>query len=359
MEVNKNSFLNTYKLDSKPKELKIFDLKNFELDSDPITFKENNQKDIFKLDSKLANPKLNSYKFVEPEKPNEDSVIKANYNKDSKTATVTSDTANLSTKTVYSENSKILSSEILSKDKDSTLKFATDFNPDQLKFKKFGIESKDASKEMKATFDPQVKNLKGEINTNFGSNIIKINSEHSFAGKASKMGAEYLNNDFKITSEYDLKGNGAKLGTEYKFNDFKVATNFDYLNKNNNIGVNLQYDDIEVKANLNGKDGYSLGNIEASKSFKIAEMLPTAKFSIDYDHQKNTIQKAGIDLDAKITKDVSVTFSSNLAASAKQNAVKINYDVYTNTKVSFEANTNGVDRDKSGYKISFSSNFKF
>lgn len=359
MEINNNLPLNNYKINDKAKISSESDLKHIDLSLKPNNLFSIETNDILKSDIKFSDKSIQSYKFVDSEKPKENDIIKANYDKDKKIATISSDLENLSTKTIYNENSKLISSEIISKSNDSNLKFTTDFNSQEVEFKKLGIESKDTNKTIKALYDPKAKNLKSEVNTKFGDDNIKFNSEYNFDNNGSKLGADYLTKDYKVSTEYDTESNDSKIGFEYKKESLKFKSNFDSINNNKNLGLNIQHDDLEISTHFDGKKGYSLSNIQASKSVKLSEALPTTKFSVDYDNQKNTFKKVGVDLDTKLTKDLSVTFSSNLASSSKQHAVKINYDVYTNTKVSLEANTNGVDKDKSGYKISFSSSFKF
>jgi hypothetical protein len=336
MEVNNNV---TRSIDNKPlntsskKEDKKIEDKKISLDIQT--------KDYIKIDTS-SKKSTEVFTFLDDNdkfniKINDNQDIKATYDKDNKVATISSDNEKFSSKTIVDEKSQALSTELTKKDNDSLFKISTGFDTKESQFKPIGIESNNKDTNLKALYDPNKNNLSGEINQKIGNQDIKIKSQYSLdsSDKSGKLGLEYSNSGFKINTDYS--------GSE----------------QNKDLNLNLKHEQIEINTNFDADKNFNLNGIQVAKPIKISENLPTANISVDYDNTKNSFKKVGVDINTNVSKDISVTFSSNLAKSAKEHAVKLNYDVYTNTKVSLEANMNGVDTSKSGYKISFSSGFKF
>ncbi|MFN8578101.1 MAG: hypothetical protein U0354_14780 [Candidatus Sericytochromatia bacterium] len=350
MEVSNNINIKTLQsksLSSLPKKEEKVDLKvNLKIepkDFIKIDTSSKNSTDIFKfLDDyesfKISKPNLKDPDLnIKLDKPVDNSKIKSIYDDNKKIATITSTDDKISTKTVFDEKDQSINTELITKEKDSSIKFIGGYNTKDAKIKPLGIESNDKDTTVKALYDPQRANLSGEIKQNIDGQGLKVKSE------------------------YNLKSpdKNGKVGLEYSISGIKINTDYSNVNSNKDVNLKLEHEQIELTTNFDANKNLDLKSVQIAKPIKFGDNLPTAKFSIDYDNQKNNFKKVGVDLNANITKEVSVTFSSNLAQSVKQHSVKLNYDVYNNTKVSLEGNLNGVDTSKSGYKISFSSGFKF
>lgn len=380
--------------------------------STPVQKKQEQQVDVKKPDLKIntkdylkidTNPKgsMQVYSFLDTpntketfsintdkNKPKDDDKVKANYDKDKKVATIESNDNKLSTKTVIDDSSKIMTTEIVTKGESTNFKVTGGYDNKDSQLKTLGIESISDNTNVKALYDPQKTNIAGEVTQKIGNQNVKIKSDYDFKGSdvknfgvetsddktsvktlfntgenslSAELNEKSGSGNYKVSGKYNLGlSSVGQFGVEYG-NDKGIKVNTDFSQNATDRGVKFRVssNDIEFGTDVDMKNKVGVNNIEVAKPVTLGKNLPTAKFSVGYDSTKNDFSKLGVDLNANIDEKVTVTFSSNLAQSARQHSVKLNYDVYTNTKIGIEANLNEVKRDTSGYKLTFSSGFKF
>ncbi len=390
MKIKNNSSINKITEKSivpiEKKSEKVIEHKNLlKIDTkDYLTIEPTNKSkvDIFKF---VDTTSLFSVPEIKPvDSTKKEDIFKTSYDEKNKIATIESDEKELKTKTVINQESDFLTTELTKQYDNNQLKVTGGFNTKDSQLDALGIESNSKDTNIKFAFDSKKANLAGEVKQKIGNQNIKINSDFDYKKsgmnqlsiessgtdtlvKASlntqsnslttELNQKNSTGEYKLSGDYNLGESSInKLGVEYTNKGFKVNTDYNQTPTAQEIKINLTGHDLEFNSNFDVNNNFALKTVEVAKPILFGENLPTVKFSAGYDKEKNSLNKLGIDLTANIDKEISITYSTNLAESAQKHSMKLNYNLHNTTKLSVEGNLDGVN---SGYSISISSGFKF